>query len=547
MADMFGGRLVAKALKKEGVECVFLLCGGHITPIYLGCEEEGIKIIDVRHEQSAAFAADGWARVTGKPGVALVTAGPGVTNAVTAIANAQRAGVPMLVIGGRSPMMQFEWGSLQEMDQARLLDPITKWSRSVPATDRIPEYVAMAFRNALSGRPGPVFLEIPIDHLLNMVDDEKVPQPDKYRTDAVAFGDPDYILKAAELLRHAERPVVLGGSPLWWSQAAPILQKFVEATQIPVYLNAMGRGAMPPDHPLYLSYSRRQALKDADVVLLLGVPLDFRLGFGRGIHPDAKIIQVENEGSMIGLHRAVETGIVGDVGAVLKQLFYEVGERPETPWIDQLREVEDKRRAEVAAKCANDSVPINHYRLAKEVSEMVDEETIVIGDGGDVVVVAGRIIKAYRHGQWLDPGPFGVLGVGIPFAIAAKAARPDKKVLVLNGDGAFGITAMDFDTLVRFNLPVVSVVGNDAGWGQIRTPQLAFFGAERSIGTDLSGTTRYDKMAEAMGGYGELVERPEEIKPAIERAFASGKPAVVNVIIDPRGLKEEASTREMTI
>ena len=538
---------MAKALKKQGVECAFMLCGGHITPIYLGCREEGIRLIDVRHEQSAAFAADGWARITRKPGVALVTAGPGVTNTLTAIANAHRAEVPMVLIGGRSPRKQFEQGSLQEMDQIELLRPVTKWARSVPATERIPEYVSIAFRHALSGRPGPVFLEIPIDLLLATANESEVLFPEKSRTEAGIWGAPTHIHQAARLLQNAQRPVVIGGSLLWWTRAAPVLRKFAETTRFPIFLNGMGRGALPPGHPCYFSYGRRFALEQADVLLTLGVPLDFRLGFGASINSKAKWIQVENDATLIGHNRPVEVGIVADAEPALLQLLEELGPQEERPWVEELREVETKRLAGIREKCSRDTLPINHYRLIKEFSEMVDQDTIVIGDGGDIVVVAGRIVRVHKHGQWMDPGPFGVLGVGIPFGIAAKAAFPDKKVLILNGDGAFGITAMDFDTLVRFNLPVVSVIGNDAGWGQIRTPQEAFFGQQLSIGTDLSFTARYDKMAEAMGGYGEKVTRPEEIKPAVQRALDSGKPAVVNVILDPRGLADEASTRELAI
>ncbi|MEW6441806.1 MAG: thiamine pyrophosphate-binding protein [bacterium] len=547
MAEMMAGRLVAKALKKEGVECVFLLCGGHVAPIYLGCEDEGIRLIDVRHEQSAAFAADGWARVTGRPGVALVTAGPGVTNSVTAIANAQRAEVPMIVLAGRSPMSAFEKGSLQEMNQLEVVRPITKWARCVPAVDRIPEYVAMAFRHALDGRPGPVFLEIPIDLLLQTAEEKSVAWPEGYRTESRPWGEPRYVRRAAELLRGAERPVVLGGSPLWWSRAAAGLERFADATHFPVFLNAMGRGALPPDHPLHFSRCRRVALKRADVVLSLGVPLDFRLGFGRGIDPAAKLVQVDIDGSWIGHNRAAEVGIIGDVGAVLEALGAEIGARPELPWVELLRSEESRLVAKIEAKCGSDEAPVNHYRLVRELAGVIDEDTIVIGDGGDIVVVAGRLLKVHRHGHWMDPGPMGCLGVGIPFAIAAKAARPDKKILILNGDGAFGITAMDFDTLVRFRLPAVAVIGNDAGWGQIRTPQVVFFGGSRSTGTDLSYTTRYDRLAEAMGGYGELVENPGDIQAAVRRAFASGKPAIVNVLLDPKGLEDEANTREMAI
>ena len=548
MADILGGYLVAKALKRQGVECAFMLCGGHITPIYMGCHEEGIRLIDVRHEQTAGYAADAWARVTKKPGVAMVTAGPGVTNAVTAIANAHRAESPMVVIGGRSPRKEFEKGSLQEMDHTEILRPITKWARCIPAVDRIPDYVDIAFRKAAAGRPGPVFLEIPVDILLEVVSESDIVWPAKAGAEARPWGDPAMVREAARILGQAKKPVIMGGSPLWWAGAAPLLGQFAEATRFPIFLNALGRGALPPHHPYFFSYARRHALTEADAVLTLGVPLDFRMRYGKAISPKAQWIQVEVDAALIGHNRAPEVGIVGDLGAVLEQLLDEVGGPwDELPWIKELRDEEEELAGPVQEKCARNGIPINHYRLIKEFDEMVDEETIVIGDGGDIVVLAGRIIKVHEHGHWMDPGPMGVLGVGLPFAMAAKAARPEKKILVLNGDGAFGFTAMDFDTLVRFNLPVVLVIGNDAGWGQMRTPQLMLFGDEKSVGTDLSVVTRYDRMAEAMGGHGERVTEPDQIKPAIRRALDSGKPAVVDVVLDPRGLADEASTRELAI
>jgi acetolactate synthase-1/2/3 large subunit len=550
MADILGGYLVAKALKRQGVKCIFMLCGGHITPIYMGCHEEGIRLIDVRHEQTAGYAADAWARVTKKPGVAMVTAGPGVTNAVTAIANAHRAEVPVVVIGGRSPRKEFEKGSLQEMDHTEVLRPITKWARCIPAVDRIPDYVDIAFRKAAAGRPGPVFLEIPVDLLLEVVSESNIVWPDQAgnRAEARPWGDPALVREAAGILAEAKKPVVMGGSPLWWAGAAPMLRKFAEKTRFPIFLNAMGRGALPPNHPYLFSYARRHALTETDAVVTLGVPLDFRMRYGRAISPKAKWIQAEIDSGPIGHNRAPEVGIVGDMAAVLEQLLDEIGEpRDELPWITELRDVEKERSGPIVEKCARAGVPINHYRLIKEFNEMVDKETIVIGDGGDIVVLAGRIIKVHEHGHWMDPGPMGVLGVGLPFAMAAKAARPEKKVLVLNGDGAFGITAMDFDTLVRFNLPVVLVIGNDAGWGQMRAPQIMLFGDDKSVGTDLSVVTRYDKMAEAMGGHGERVTEPRQIRPAIQRALDSGKPAVVDVVLDPRGLADEANTRELAI
>jgi acetolactate synthase-1/2/3 large subunit len=360
-------------------------------------------------------------------------------------------------------MSTFEKGSLQEMNQVEVVRSITKWARCVPAAERIPEYIGMAFRHALEGRPGPVFLEIPVDLLFQSVDEQNVVWPAQHRAYSRPWGDPVCVRRAAELLRSAERPVVLGGSPLWWSRAAPVLERFADSTHFPVFLNGMGRGALPPDHPLHFSRSRRLALEKADVILSLGVPLDFRLGFGRGLDPNARLIQVEIDGSRIGQNRPAEVGVVGDSGAVLGQLLEEVGPQPELNWVRELREDEKRAEAKIALKCMRADVPVNHYRLVKEFSQVVDEDTIVIGDGGDIVVVAGRILRVHRHGHWMDPGPLGVLGVGIPFAIACKVACPEKKVLILNGDGAFGITAMDFDTLVDSIFPLSRLLGTTRG------------------------------------------------------------------------------------
>ncbi len=537
MAQIDGGHLVARMLAQEGVKYIFTLCGGHISPIYEGCADEGIGVIDVRHEQAAAHAAEGWAKVTGQPGVAVVTAGPGVTDTVTAVANAFQAPSPMILIGGRSPLAQWEMGALQEIDHVEFLKPITRWARAVLETRRIPEYLSIAFRHACAPKPGPAFLEIPMDVLNGSVEESQVVFPNKYRTEARPQGDPDLVEKAAELLLAAQRPVAIGGGSIWRCQASGELRQFIEMANVPVFLNGMGRGSVPPDHPLFFSYCRNFALGQADVVLISGAPFDFRLGYGRppAFHPDARVIQIELDATDIGRNRAVEVGIVGDVKHVLRQLTQEYSRRApmrkEPAWVERLKQAEARIQQAEEPYLNSDAVPIHPLRLCKEVRNFLDRDATVIGDGGEIVQFASRVLAAYYPGHWLDPGQLGCLGVGTGFAMAAKLARPDKQVLIMNGDGSFGLNAMEFDTMVRHCLPVVSVIGNDGAWGQMKHGYLARYG--RCVGVELAPGTRYDKMVGALGGYGEFVERPEDIRPALERAFASERPACVNVITDP--------------
>ncbi len=535
MTEISGGHLVAKALKAEGVEAIFTLCGGHIIDIYDGCLDEGIRIIDVRHEQAAAHAADAWTRVTGKPGVAVVTAGPGTTDTVTGIANAFRAQTPMLVIGGQGASTQVHMGSLQELDHVSIMKPITKFAATVPHTQRIPEIISMAFREAYNGRPGPSFLEIPRDVLDAKVDLDKVRFPEQYRSPYKVHGDPQAIALAASWLQQAERPAVLAGSQVQFCRGAEVLAQFAARARVPIYVNGAARGALPPTHPNLFVNSRRQALGQADVIIILGTPFDFRLGYGQRLNPKAKVIQVDLDYGELGHNRDVDLGICGDAAAVLAQLTDAVGSQGSRSddWLRALREVEDKSASQAAAGLNSDQVPIHPLRLCKEVNDFLTEDTIFIGDGGDIVTMSASVIRTHKPGHWLDPGPLGTLGVGAPFAIAAKAAMPDKEIFVLFGDGAFGLTGFDVDTAVRFGLPFVSVVGNNAGWNQIRFGQLSKYGEKRGDVANKLSATRYDLIVEAMGGYGELVTQPQDIRPAMERARASGRPSCVNVILDP--------------
>ncbi len=530
-----GGHLVARALKAEGIEAVFTLSGGHIMDIFDGCADTGIRLVDVRHEQAAAHAADAWTRLTGVPGCAAVTAGPGTTNAVTAVANAWRAQVPMLLIGGQGPLKQAHMGSLQELDHVGLMKPITKFAATVYHTERIPEVLGMAFRQAYNGRPGPVFVEVPADVLFNAVPESEVVDPGKYRSPGAVCGDPQLVDEAARLLDRAERPAVLAGSQLWHCRAADQLLAFARAASVPVYLNGSARGCLPPGHPLLFNRSRREALAKADVILVVGTPFDFRLGYGKRLAPDAKVIQIDLDYGELGHNRGVDVGVTGDAGLVLEQLHSMLDEHQEDrrPWLEYLHAAEKKALDKDLPAMHSDAVPIHPLRLAKEINDLLTEDTIFIGDGGDVVTISAGVIEPRLPGQWLDPGPLGTLGVGMPFALAAKVALPHKEALVLFGDGAFGFNGFEYDTAVRFNLPVVGVVGNNAAWNQVRYGQIARYGKERGDLANLLAATRYDKVVEALGGHGERVTEPKEIRPALERARASGKPACVDVLIDP--------------
>ncbi|HET7753907.1 MAG TPA: thiamine pyrophosphate-binding protein [Anaeromyxobacteraceae bacterium] len=535
MATLTGGQLVARMLKKEGVSTAFTLSGLHVAPIYVGCADEGIRLVDTRHEQAAAHAADAWARLTRGLGVCIVTAGPGVTGTVTAVANAWAANVPLLVLGGAAPTFNQGRGSLQEMPQTQLFAGITKWSDRVHAVELVPSFLAKAFRVARTGRPGPVFLEIPWDVLSNGAD-ESVAEISRYRTDARSPGDPEKVEAALAILERAERPVVVAGSSIWWDGASEVLDRLARRTGAPVYLNGMGRGSLAPDHPSFLQHTRKEALSSADAVLIVGTPLDFRLGYGTEptFGSNAKLVQVDVDAAEIGRNRGIDVGIVGDSRSVLAQL--ESGTSRQwgpRAWLDSLREKERLREERQRDFEQSDQKPIHHFRLAKAIDEVGSRHgATYVGDGGNVVAVAAKVLRVSGPGRWLDPGPLGCLGVGAPFAIAAKLLDPARPVCVIQGDGAFGLNGMDFETAVRFRLPMVVVVGNDAAWGQIRVPQKNLYGDEHALATALA-PTRYDRIVEAMGGRGEHVEDPADLVPALERAFESGAVACVDVAIDP--------------
>ncbi|HYM14520.1 MAG TPA: thiamine pyrophosphate-binding protein [Dehalococcoidia bacterium] len=537
MAQIDGGDLVARMLKVEGIDTIFTLSGGHIQNIYDGCIDEGIRVIDTRHEQVAGHAAEGYSRLTRKCGVAVVTAGPGVTDTVTAVATAYQNASPLLVIGGAAPLGTSLMGALQEIPgTVEMMRPITKWSATIPFTRRIPDYLAQAFRIALTGRYGPVFLEIPSDILFGRVEESDVRLPVGYRTEGRTNGDPRLIKQAAELLANAERPAVMGGTGVYWAAAGDALRELAERVQAPIYLNDMGRGMVAQDHPQFMSRTRRTAFGEADVILFAGTMMDFRLRYGQSINKAAKVISLDIDPNELGRNRGVDVGIEGDPRSALQQMTAELPGKAvrHDEWLAKLRDGETKI-VELRQRWLHaDNTPIHPLRLCNEMAKFVNDDTIVVGDGGDIVATASQVLPVNQPGQFMGPGPLGTLGVGTGFCIAAKSVYPKKRVLMVNGDGAFGLNGFDFDTLVRFDMPVVSVVGNDRQWGQILVGQEKMYGEERVVATRLADNARYDKVVEALGGHGEFVTQPDQIFPAIERAFASGKPACVNVIIDQK-------------
>ena len=527
---LHGGRLVAKRLKAHGVTKLFTLSGGHLFSIYDGCREERIDIVDVRHEQSAAFAAEGWAKATREPGVCALTAGPGVTNGMSALASALMNASPMLALGGRAPAARWGMGSLQEIDHVPFVAPVTKLARTAESTAHIPALVDEALAASVEPPSGPTFLDFPLDQVFMEADvdaDAPATLPDP---GSLPAADSDQLDRAAELLRGAERPVVMAGTGLYWARAEEPLRALCEELNIPVFLNGLARGCVPAGHPLFFSRARGNGLKGADVALVVGVPMDFRLGFGSSFGEGTQLIVVGSSAPEREHPRPVAAELYGNVAGSLDAL--RSARAPDrSAWVNELRAAENEKRAAEQEDLTDDRAPLHPMRVYGELAQVLDRDTVVVGDGGDFVSFAGRMIETYEPGCWLDPGPYGCLGAGPGAALAAKLAHPDRDVCLLLGDGAFGFAGMEFDTFVRHGVPVVGVMGNNGIWALEKHPMEFLYGY--SVAAELQPGCRYDEVVKALGGHGELVERPDELRPALERAFASGKPALVNVLTDP--------------
>jgi len=534
-----GGRLAAEALRRHDVDTLFTLSGGHLFPLYDGCVQTGIRLVDTRHEQTATFAAEGWAKVTRRSGVAALTAGPGVTNGVSAITSASLNGTPMLVIGGRAPQARWGGGSLQELDHVPIVASITKVARTAASPEQIPELVDAALRAACTPHRGPAFVDVPLDAW--GTGSATLPDPPRPGELAGAAPDGDAIAAVAKLVDEADRPVLMVGADVFWARGEDALRAFAEAARLPVFANGLGRGLLPADHELAFSRVRGAAFAEADLVVVAGAPLDFRLGFGR--FGDARVVHLAD--STAGVARSVDlaAGAAGDLAQMLAALAGATRASPSSrervAWVARLRAEEDARRAREADDLDADASPIRPTRVYGELRRRLDRDAIVIGDGGDFVSYAGKYVDTYRPGGFIDPGPYGCLGTGCGYALAAALAHPGRQVVVMWGDGALGFSLGDLDTLVRFGADVVGIVGNNGIWGLEKHPMRLIYGYD--VVAELRPGTRYDEVMTALGGHGELVAEPGAIGPALDRAFATPGPSLVNVLTDPEDVYPRSS------
>jgi thiamine pyrophosphate-dependent acetolactate synthase large subunit-like protein len=526
-----GGQIIARALAAEGVDTIFTLSGGHIVAILDGCVQEGIRIVDVRHEQAAAHAAEAYTRLTGKLGVAVVTAGPGVTDAITAIATAWFARTPMLLIGGRHFIRQELKGGLQEMNHPLLFQGITAWAATAWEVGRLADYIATAARHAFSGRGAPVFLDVPMDVQFDMIDEDAITWPRGYRSRAGRGADQSGLGAINNAIENSSRPVIFAGAGSR-DGSGNQLTRLAEAIGAPVFLNSRARGSLPHRHPLLGNHARSQAMAMCDLLIALGVDWDFRTNYGERVNPSATVVHVDLDSNKIGWNRPVDIGIVADPMIVVDQLvaMSDLGGASSPTWADEIGAIERSRRAELTAEAESPPFsPVNPQRFGREVGEFFGPDSIVAVDGGDIVSTTARWLQVSHPGHVLDPGPFGTLGTGAPYALAAKVAFPEKLVGIVYGDGAFGFNGFEFDTFVRLGLPVIGVIGNDGVWGNIKTFHSMMY-PERVVAADL-GRRPYHQVVRGLGGHGEVVTDASELRPALDRALASGLPSLVNVHI----------------
>lgn len=546
MSKITGGQLAAEALVEKGIEYIFTLSGGHITPIYQYLENSSITLFDTRHEQAAVFMAEAWGRMTRKPGIAMVTAGPGFTNSLSAVANANLANSPMVLISGSVGIESIEKLDLQDMRQCPVIEPMVKKALVCHKTERIPEFIDFAYRTAISGRPGPVYLELPVDILNGEANTESVKKTHTAINSCTS--DIENAANIVDLIETANHPVIIAGSGTWYSGAGEELTRFVENTGVPAFTSSLGRGTISDTHPLCFESSLAirpgaafAALAGSDLVIFLGARMGLFYLFGELFTPQTKIVQVDIEPEEIGRNRSIDLAIISDVKGLLKECNRVVHERKSgntlkkqfSEWVSSLQKAEEDSKAEARTNWENNAVPIHPMRLAHEINSfMSKEDDIVIADGGDTQVWMGMTRTVRNAGHYMDSGLYGCLGVGLPYANAAKLLNPEKRVCLITGDGSIGFNFMEFNTAIRKGLPIVVVISNDLGWGMIRHSQELRMGHAIEDGT-LLGVVNYHKLVEDLGGVGYFVEKVEDIRPSLEQAFASGRTACINIMTDP--------------
>jgi len=529
-----GGQLALAALDRFGVTELFTLSGGHIFPFYDAALGRDVRIVDVRHESTATFAAEGTAKLTRRPGVSVLTAGPGVTNGVSAVTSAWFNGSPLVVLGGRAPQARWGAGSLQEFDHVPVLAPITKRSATVTSVADIGRDVVDAVALASTPHRGPVFLDFPLDVVFAEGEGEI---PDAPPTEG-SEPDPDEVARAAALIARAERPAIVAGTDVYWDGAWDQLRALVESLRVPTFVNGLGRGCLPADHELAFSRTRSFLKTDADVVVVIGTPLDFRISFGS--FGAAQVVHIVDSPTQRAAHVQAAASPAGDIGTILGTMAEWSGTRVDhEPWIGRLRDAERAAVANDAEGLAADATPIKPTRVYGELRQVLDRDAVVVCDGGDFVSYAGKYVDSYEPGSWLDPGPYGCLGTGLGYAMAARLARPDKQVVLMLGDGAAGFSLMDVDSLVRHGLPVVIVCGNNGIWGLEKHPMKMLYGYD--VAADLQAECGYDEVVKALGGAGETVREPDELSDALKRAFAADVPYLVNVLTDPEDMYPRSS------
>jgi acetolactate synthase I/II/III large subunit len=548
-APRHGGARAVAAARAHDVSTMFTLSGGHVFPLYDGAvkADPPMRLVDVRHEQTAVFAAEATARLTRRPGLAVLTAGPGVTNGISAVTTAHFNGSAVVVLAGRAPDYRWGSGSLQEIDHPLLLAPVTKRAWTEHRADQVGAAVGEAFRIAATAHRGPVFVDFSLEALFGEAADAGPASPMPPTALAPDPADVDVI---AGLLAGASRPVLVLGSDVWLGAAETAARVAAEELSLPVITNGQARGVLPAGHDLLVTRARSVAFREADLVVVVGTPLDFRLGYGefggKDGAPPAPVVHVADAPDQIATHRPLAASAAGDLGAFFTALADTVPQRVRPAgtdgtgrpgpawresWLPRLQAARAEAVAADGALLASGADPVHPLRIYGELAQVLDEDAVVIGDGGDFVSYAGKYLEPHRPGGWLDPGPYGCLGTGLGYAIAARIARPSAQVVLLLGDGAAGFSLMDADTLVRHRLPVVIICGNNGAWGLEKHPMQALYGYD--VAADLQPRCRYDEVVRALGGAGEIVTRPDGIAPALRRAFASGVPYLVNVITDP--------------